>query len=479
MKKNCFCCLELAMLCGLVSSCSDEDFYFETSDELTSTGIRMDAKGGTFEIPVKSSGAYTIVDGGDNRWLQTIVSEGSVKGHIWPNYGEEPRKSQIVLENNGHKLTIPVAQEFFDDGMNGTTYHFIGVAGSKGVGCGLDIETLEPKETPIVDMYTLGSLIDSNKIAYGRFYRQSINKEHIYHDVNTDSTEVKNDTLGIDATVDISYGLFHLNVKGAYHSSESKTDTAKIIRTAGNYPVLTTSVDVKSLIKMASKYAANPDDIIKSYKLGDEASYLLWVINESFGEDINETKNLISKGDSAYKDKVENLVDDYGAAITTGATLGGKINLQCICGTTSMADTMKINGSVDVSVKTGLFSLDAGVKAGYSKIATTLLKGSKVTATILGGSSDKSSKLFDAFVSDDAKDSLSISKARLEWMNSVVSDDNDETNTAEVLGFRYLPIWAFFDEKSRDKVRAVVLEMYKNSPALPLLRDNKSFVSND
>lgn len=494
MKKLSFLCTVALMTVGLsFSSCSDsDDPYLEVDDSNTFTGVNTDLRGGYFEIPIRTNGSFSVTS--DNRWVQVLDStghgSGSVSVYVWPNYSQALRNGHVIIKSDNLTLNVPVKQESTIKGQtpdNALSLNFADVAVTKGVGYGLNLSDLTPKADPIINMEALKILINSKKTqTFAGLYKQSYISREDWEDAKLDSVVFKWDTLGVCLRLDIAYGLFHLNVKGAYHSAETKKDSAKIVRMSAHYPMVISTVAAGSIAKIAGKFNKDKEFIYKLYNIHDSTDQevidaLQSLFNPWFLYDMDEICDLIdnSSSDTATcAQAVENMIDNWGAVITTGATLGGNITMRSMYDSIYMADTMNIRGRVDLAIKSGLFSLDAGIQAGYEKVASNFLSGSTTEGRILGGDINKATALYNAFSAKVSNRYDLLNEAKAAWVSSLVADDDPVKNNAEVLKFDFLPIWSFFGPKYSAIVKKYVIRYFKiNHPELRTIIDDNRTVT--
>lgn len=456
-------CFFLAV--GLVSCDDSDDLKLGVDGMVLEKGVSTDLDGGYYDIPVSSNGEWTASLPEACDWAMVMNErgngDGTVKIFIEGNYTGDNRSSHLTISNGDQKYDVAIRQDNTLGGQpvnnDETDCYFINVASSKGLGMGYDLEKYKAKSA-VINLKAVEALMKEDEITYYALYSSNRLSEFEAREVNIDSVEQKNDSLGVRLSLTVAYGTFKLGISGGYHGTEDRVTNAKRFRTAANYPTLETALDYSSVIaiyneameEQATDYRKSlltPGFVRKSKALTDLIDAQTTVENYASNTKLSAA--------------LKNLVDTYGPSVTVGSTLGGMFALEFEYDSVYTKEVMSLDSAkIALSINLGLFSLDAGVAAAYSKSASDLLEKSVCSCLIKGGAQEGQSGIYRDF-KNQSYTSLNSSVAG--WVSTLKTDDNKSVNNAEVIEVQYEPIWVFFEGVASDIVRDYVENRYKGS----------------
>ena len=465
----------MAIVAATFTACSDDEssssnFVINNGD----TEASIDRIGGEIVIPITATGKWTAQLADDSRkWAQVWDGngEGTGKAVVYvspldPRTQIHERKTTLTITAGDQKKVINVRQfiglrdgeaaenegEIYADLWNG-----------KGIGHGMNPLTGKLSSDAVINLYGLNKLIKQDPAKWASFYRQTpgpgVNGEVTLVDTLEDNVKGIVAKVGIDVTY--ASVKFHLDV-----DFENKgRQYAKADRYLGSYRTtfLTGEVGIGNCRSIISK-----DPKLES----EEAQMLLSPIAQDYYFALKEAYD--DQDDDTFKDVVEALCSEIGPVIVTKAELGGDCVIQLVFNETEQVDDFKVGGKLNAVINAGIFKLNAGIEAEYSKAGKDIWKNSSRTITANGGSGEALSKMLAALEAgtDDMETvRKNIKDATTEWVKSINSyDDPDIAKKAKINGkgdntalvhVEYSPVWQLFPIKYQKKIKEIVVDLYK------------------
>lgn len=470
-----FYLMAMAIVAATFTACSDDassssNFVINNGD----TEASIDRIGGEIVIPITTTGKWTAQLADDSRkWAQVWDGngEGTGKAVVYvspldPRTQIHERKTTLTITAGDQKKVINVRQfiglrdgeaaenegEIYADLWNG-----------KGIGHGMNPLTGKLSSDAVINLYGLNKLIKQDPAKWASFYRQTpgpgVNGEVTLVDTLEDNVKGIVAKVGIDVTY--ASVKFHLDV-----DFENKgRQYAKADRYLGSYRTtfLTGEVGIGNCRSIISK-----DPKLES----EEAQMLLSPIAQDYYFALKEAYD--DQDDDTFKDVVEALCSEIGPVIVTKAELGGDCVIQLVFNETEQVDDFKVGGKLNAVINAGIFKLNAGIEAEYSKAGKDIWKNSSRTITANGGSGEALSKMLAALEAgtDDMETvRKNIKDATTEWVKSINSyDDPDIAKKAKINGkgdntalvhVEYSPVWQLFPIKYQKKIKEIVVDLYK------------------
>lgn len=467
--------MAMAIVAATFTACSDDEssssnFVINNGD----TEASIDRIGGEIVIPITATGKWTAQLADDSRkWAQVWDGngEGTGKAVVYvspldPRTQIHERKTTLTITAGDQKKVINVRQfiglrdgeaaenegEIYADLWNG-----------KGIGHGMNPLTGKLSSDAVINLYGLNKLIKQDPAKWASFYRQTpgpgVNGEVTLVDTLEDNVKGIVAKVGIDVTY--ASVKFHLDV-----DFENKgRQYAKADRYLGSYRTtfLTGEVGIGNCRSIISK-----DPKLES----EEAQMLLSPIAQDYYFALKEAYD--DQDDDTFKDVVEALCSEIGPVIVTKAELGGDCVIQLVFNETEQVDDFKVGGKLNAVINAGIFKLNAGIEAEYSKAGKDIWKNSSRTITANGGSGEALSKMLAALEAgtDDMETvRKNIKDATTEWVKSINSyDDPDIAKKAKINGkgdntalvhVEYSPVWQLFPIKYQKKIKEIVVDLYK------------------
>lgn len=459
----------LAFNCVGLMSCSDDEAVFSVDPDVVNAGVSTDLDGGYYDIDVKSNGKWTASLSSDCEWAMILNNEGKGNGSVTlfieGNYTNIGRTATLTITNGDEPVSIRVSQDNTLGGQpvaNGDDdRYFINVASAKGLGMGYDLKDHKTRAA-VINLKAIEKLMEEDDVTYYGLYTSNPISKLEAGDVNVDSVEIKNDSLGVRLDMKIAYGTFKLGISGGFHSTEERATTAKSFKTAANYPTMEAALDYSSVAANYENWMTEGKPVYVN-EAKKEKDYRASLLTPGFASKrdsvIAAIQNKANSSELASFLKI--LIDTYGPVVTTRSTLGGMFALECYYDSIYVKEDMALDSAkISVSIKAGLFSLDAGVAASYGKASTEILQHSTCSCVIMGGEQNGQTGIYTNFKNQTY---ASLNKSVGEWVKGIVTTDDKKTNNSEVISIELVPIWLFFDNTSAGVVQEYVLKRYPES----------------
>lgn len=454
----------LALMSGSLISCSENDApQLEIGGNVLTEGIQAEIDGALTTLSITANGDWHInIPEKDARWVYIPVTSGTgnqkVPVSIDANFGSSVGRQTTITITSGDlvkKIEVSQVPTFqgqtvanSEEGSDG-----ILIAAVKGVGVGLNLDNMKAKINNVINLKALDKLIEIDAY-YSSLFTYNIMPEANAQGAIKDSVETKKDSLGVALTFDISYGTFKLNIGGAYHGDESKNHYTTEYKYGATYSIASAYTDMSSLISLYN----NADELNIS---AEEQRWRKCLLAPGFIDAKEWVEEAYESGDSDdFNDAVEDLVNQYGAAVIAGCDLGGSMSLWMKFDRDSIADVLHVDTAhIKMAVESGLLKVGLGVEVGYKKEGITVLENSAFKYDISGG--DKKAQdavtsilntrreVGDSHVYDLLHDNIDA------WIGSF---DANNANTLSYTRLQIYPIWYFFDRKVKVAVKNWIKE---------------------
>ena len=467
-------------MAAVLSSCSSDDdtVNVNVDSEVAKSGVAAVEYDGVYNVDVKSNGKWTASVPEDCDWVGLYNTEGEGNGKLAilvdRNTTGIDRSATISLSTGDETKTFVLSQTA-GEGANDAEY--INLASGKYLGCGFKLAEYVNadgkfvknnvlgnaviKGTRVVNAAGVNTLMQSDPVTYSTLLETTPVSILEYQSVNADSIVQKQDELGVHIDVHIGYGLMKFGIEGDYHGKEHVTSGALKLRFASNYPTLESSLDYPSLVSAYTEYL---DDKNKKGVCGG-------VFSVGYSKDLERLVAACKSGDQDKKKRqIIKFVNSYGTGVISSSTLGGMLALQLDVDSATIVEKMSLDSAkISTTIKSGLFSLDANVKASYSDSAAMCLQHSAFILKAVGGDKDKATEILSSMRASSGLDakalSDNISKSIEEWAKSITIDKNLSKNNSEMIDLQVTPIWNFIgDADTSEDVRKYILEKYANTP---------------
>ena len=462
--------MALAALCVPMAftACSSDEFVtkLDVDDNLVATGISAEIDGLVTTLGITSNDSWTVsIPEEAEEWIYLPTTSGTGNSEVLvsidANIGSaESRSTTLTIKAGDQTCKVPVIQRPTYQGeavANGEELaNQIQIAINKGLGIGYNVNKFEPMKKNIINLPAVKKLLAADDIYDYLFTYDAVANAQAEGAV-IDSVETKTDSLGVALSFDITYGKFKMNIGGAYHGYENKTNLSDAFHYGGTYNVAAASIDLASISALYEDPDNNAMDdtqipLMKALFTPGFKKAKQYVDTACAGTENNQ--NDLNSAISA-------LVNDYGMAVVSECRLGGDIAFDIKFEVDTTGSTMRVDSAhVKVAIETGLLKLNAGVEVSYKKEATDLLKKGAFKYDISGGSGDAVTALTKA-LTDIRKENDTVDSAvhdRIDkWIKSINADKKETMSYTKLTIY---PIWELF---SNIKARNAVQEWIKNN----------------
>ncbi len=462
MKKALLLLAGLSMLA--LSSCSDSDDekLIVNNDESEITVNRL---GGSIEIPVSADGNWTISmenNTTDNslEWCGTDNLSGNGSGkivmevdYLSPLAQKHERTANIIIQNGSKKKVVRLRQYVgIKDGEtvdNAANEPFADLWNSKGIGSGFDVLTGKQTGNVVFNTKGLIQLASSGDSEFASLFRQTANPDAKNKVLFTDTLERNNSHINAECNIDVKYASFKLNLHVVYDNTGQQINNKKTYNASQSVVFLSSSTDALSI---ASFLEDDPDfeDATTRQLVSRGFRSLYRSITQA--HKANETED--------FNDCVGRLLDSYGPVVVTGADLGGSLFVSMNCDSIMMENNFNVTGKLTADVLLAGISISGNVSVTVGRNGKDIWRHGEHYVSASGG--DKAAlKTLVAAISVPEPDDDLLRDAASKWIDSIVSCDNENDNTA-VVSIAYTPIWTLFPSSIARKIKALAVEKYKD-----------------
>jgi len=463
--KKFFYLMAMAIVSGAFTACSDDkndSKVLSVDNSFVVDGITADIDGGFYDIPVQADYAWTatLEEGCD--WATLITSEGTTSATVTlcvdPNYTESGRNSNLIISNGETSFKVPFRQRMAD--TNDDDYY--NIASTKGLGFGLDLSKFGPGRVTVVNLKAVQKLIEWDDIEYGNLFVSNPRRKMVSNDVKVDSVENKKDSLNVSLNFNISYGLFHLGIKGEYVGAENRTSNVEHYKMAQTLPMLDAGMDYAYALSIYRQWVKDGKPSTIEIDGVKQKDYRRCIITSSVISKIETLEDYCNKDttEAAIQGACRALYNDLGPGFIVGSKLGGMFALDLYIDKIAHDEIMHVNNAtLEVNFKSGMFDLDADLAVTYNKDVKEVLDHSFCDADIKGGTVVAQEDIYQAFANKQFTELPALYRA---WAATLKLSDNKNENTTELIDFDVVPIWVLTDNyKAVESLRSYVIEQLK------------------
>lgn len=478
MKKLCFrfaLSLVIVLPCVLgITACSEsEDVQLEVSGELEDGAILSEIDGKFEILRIHTNGSWTIdIPEDASHWVYIAKKSGhgdsNIPVSIDANFGSAEGRSTIITITSGdviHKIPVLQHPTYNGEAVPNDDAQHIRIAATKGIGLGINLNTLTTNNNYVIDLNAIKSLQKLNSDRYASLFTYNIWNKAFAEGAIIDSVDTKKDSLGVALSFDINYGDFKMNIGGAYHGDETKSHYQTEYKYGATYNIANASTDIASLIAYYNK--ASDDNSVDNDK-SEETQNMQYLLSAGFIDAKTELEEIFESPDydsADLDDAIEDLVGTFGPAVVSGCNLGASMSLWMKYNLDSIADILNIDTAhVKLAVNSGLLSVGANVEVSYKKEGLKVLENSRFKFNIAGGAKVSQDVVANALSVKRQNGDEDIVYAGLQqnitdWIASL---DANKPETLTHTKLQIYPIWFFFKGKLRNAVKTWIKTNYKD-----------------
>lgn len=499
MKKNFMKSAMLLMALGTAFvSCQDDvvDELILGTGEDGAKEVTINRIGGIIELPIVTNTEWKASLPTDCDWvgLSDSIGTGNHLLKIFVDYNDprfaEERRVDLMVTAGDQTKSIRVRQYVgITDGENAAYINdsigFNDLYLTRGLGLGVNIAPTSETDLlkyPLFNKSTLDELAKKDA-KYKNVITETSDPQLIGNVGVKDTLEKRPQKLNIEATINVAYGLFKLDIHGSYkmgkftdannYKFDVAYDVPRVMATAdgptlealaddtpnANYAFTPGFVKARQTVITSLDKAELSDDELDKLASGDKSA---WNASK-----LRSVRNALTK-----------LNDNYGAFYVSRTKLGGSCTMHIECDTTALMDTTIVNGDIAASFKNGMLDVSADVKAEYSNIASVVLRKGAYAFSIRGGSAQSNQDLTLALNVDKSQINVGgINKELANWIGTVPTEltSNEALQNMAVIEMGYMPIWSLFPTEYFDIVRAWFIMKYEGKNTIIDLNDFKDF----
>lgn len=441
MKRNLLKVLTIGLILFSWAGCSDDEVFLNLPEEQQL--ISTYRAGGSYTIDIQTNEHWKAQLDENSDWLILLDREGegshSIRVIAEHNYSYETRHAVLTVEAGGIKKEIPITQSYLPEGQDvpdNTDLVYFDNAATKGLGRGFDIRTMKLKE-PLLAMNAIKAASKDKDFYSEQYLAQS---DFIVKDM--DSLISKTDSLSVDsAHINISYGLFKLNISAFYKSTEKAAGSTIRFHRSVSLPKCLANVNLTNIVSAYDKAKDADKDLYLSAGFEEYRSAIIECINNN--EDTTELNDLL-----------ELLDEEFGATVVIGSTLGGEMSLVLDADSTIIADYLNAGGKVSMAISS---VFEAGVEVIYKKAGEEIMNHTNLMLQVKGGDQKKVTELAGYLTKANTLTADSITAHQTAWGNSI-----DANKNAEIINWNLKGIWSLFPLKYRTKIKNWFCEQYKD-----------------
>ncbi|MBR3937698.1 MAG: hypothetical protein IKJ66_07225 [Bacteroidaceae bacterium] len=431
--------------------------------------VTINRLGGSVEIPVTTQGEWeaSIVKGKDSRsWCNLDKTNGTASDKIIVNvdyfslkYQKQDRTVSIVVKSGQDTKTVVLRQyigltEGETVSNDESDNNYPDLWHGKGVGKGLEATTGNPSTEFVVN---IKNVIEYSKQAdYSTLFSQTKEPGMTVGAVWSDTLENNMDSLRVAMTINVKYAKFKLGIKGEYKNYGAIVEHASTYNGSQDLAFLTSSLSVSDLRHYLSE---DWDEASNDWK-ADKEMISHKLISSGFLDCYRDLMQAQDDDEDFEGIVVDVLLDNFGAFIISGATLGGSIFTSIQYDSLAVSDDFHIDGQVTASYMQAAIDITGNVSAGYQKTGLDIWQCSNYYCEVSGGDQ----KAYEALLEQmevNTPDRDKLTEAARDWMKSITCTDEKDNNAA-IIKYRYTGIWNIFPSKVARKIKKIIEEEYKN-----------------
>ena len=431
--------------------------------------VTINRLGGSVEIPVTTPGEWeaSIVKGKDSRsWCNLEKTHGTASDKIIVNvdyfslkYQKQDRTVSIVVGSGKDSKTVVLRQYIgLTDGEtvsnDESDNNYPDLWHGKGVGKGLEATTGDPSTEFVVNIKNV--IEYSKQTDYATLFSQTKEPGMTVGAVWSDTLEDNMDSLRVDMTINVKFAKFKLGIKGTYKNYGAIVEHASTYNGSQDLAFLTSTLSVSDLRHYLSE---DWDEATNDWKAGkDLMSHKL--ISSGFLDCYRDIMQAQDDDEDFEGIVVDVLLDNFGAFIISGATLGGSIFTSIQYDSLAVSDNFHIDGKVTASYMQAAIDITGDVYAGYQKTGLDIWQSSNYYCEVSGGDQ----KAYEALLEQmevNTPDRDKLTEAAQDWMRSITCTNEQDINAA-IIKYRYTGIWNIFPSKVARKVKKIIEDHYQN-----------------
>lgn len=476
-------------------SCTDEKVDINlTVGQDGAKETTINRLGGTVTVPINTNGEWTATLSDDCDWAE--VTESTGKGdkqlkievdYLNPIFEEADRMATLTV-TAGNKVQVIRIRQYvgLEDGVNEAYLDKTGFNDlylTRGLGFGFNIAPTPQKVTltrnAIIDNASLNNLVKNNE-SFKNIIRESTDPSIIGKAGPTEKFHKDSQHLGITASINVTYGLFTLDISGSYNMGQKNDNQQYKFYSGYTVPRVMALLNAPDLEAVANDESLNTLAFTKGF-MNTRADVIEQFEEDSQNSSYSSDQRLLTKGDSATWEKYDDLMfvlheldKKYGAAYVSSATLGGSLVMEISCDTSAVKDTTKVHGEITTEITNGLLHVDAHVSADYAKSAEDLLKNGIYSFSVKGGTPTTQMGINDAMGISQAKiDFYNIQNKISDWINSIPNKLESEEAYENIAVYEQglAPIWGLFPRKYRNVIRGYFIYAYKGRKTIIDIED--------
>ena len=468
----------------------------DNKDEITLKLGQDDAKeatinriGGTLLVPVTTNGNWTATLSEDCDWAFLVQSYGNGNAqleldvdYLNPSVEDADRMAILSVTVGDKTQDIRIRQYVgIEDGVNEAYLDangFNDLYMTRGLGYGFNIvptpNNLTLTKYPIVDKTSLNKLVQADDF-YKSIITENTDPTTIGYAGPTENFHHDSQHLGISANIQVTYGLFKLDIAGAYKMGQENNSQNYTFYSSYQVPRVRATLNVPDLEDIMDY-----DDLSKVAFTRGFMKVRKQVIDriekESESASFETDRSLLAKGDPATWKKhadlayiIKDMDNKYGPFYIASTLLGGNLTMEISCDTTSVSDSTKVSGAISGAITAGLLRVEANISADYSKIATDVLKKGTYSFTVKGGSDDTQKGINEAMGLDKAKiDIYNIRRKISDWIESIPTDLTSQEAYKHIAVYEQgiAPVWGLFPMEYQSVIRGYFIYAYKDKKTL-------------
>ena len=461
--------MAVAIAAVVLNSCTNdvkEDEFVINNGEPEVTINRL---GGSVEIPVTTPGEWeaSIIKGSDSRnWCNLEKTHGTASDKIIVNvdyfslkYQKQDRTVSIEVKSGKKTETVVLRQYIgLKDGEtvsnDESNKYYPDLWKGKGVGQGLNATTGDLTGEFVVNIMNL--IEYAQQPDYSTLFSQTKEPGMTVGAVWCDTLENNEDSLRVTMQIDVKFAKFKLGITGEYKNFGTVVQHASTYNGSQDLAFLTSSLSVSDLRHYLSE---DWDNATNDWKTGKEL-----ISHKLIASGFLDIYELImqDQDDDVHLeiDVVNDLLGQFGAFITSGATLGGSIFTSIQYDSLAVNDKFHISGKVTASYMQAAIDVSGKIDAGYQKTGLDIWQSSNYYCEVSGGDT----KAYEALLKQmevNTPDRAKLTEAAQDWMRSITCTDEQDINAA-IIKYRYTGIWNIFPSKVARKVKKIIEDHYQN-----------------
>lgn len=474
MKKILFL-MAAAIVAVVLNSCTDDGNENSLVINNGNSEVTINRLGGIVQVPIAIDGEWTATisdnsDKEDNVWSDLGADKGKGAGNLNvyvdyfdPSLQQHERKATISVTSGEVSKTITLRQYIgIQDGESAPNAdtEFSDVWFNKGLGSGYKIDQATFAGC-IINMQGVKEAVQQTE--YATMFRQDARPGMTVDAIMQDTMQSSKDSLHVDCMINIKFAKFKLTLNVNYNNN------ATIIENACSY---TGSQDLEYLHASISHddiAAILEDEWDEDTQTFPKDGMAKKLVSIGF---LNRWKSVMkNQNDSAdFTNAVKNIVSNYGPVFVTGSTLGGSIFTAIEYDSLYMEEEFGVHGKVTANLALSAIQITGDLTAGYGTKGSRLWENSHYYCSITGGNQTSYNAMLEQ-LNSNRPDREKLKVAAQQWMQSIRSSDDQDSDNTDVISIEYTGIWNLFPFEISDRIKQIVLDYYKDKRTCMDLND--------